>query len=172
MSLTVILVLVFLIGVVCGLRSMMGLAVVCWGARLGWLQLDHSHLAFLHTTVALVIFTLFAAGELVADKTPKIPSRTTAGPLVVRMFSGGLCGAALAFAASLPLFEGVLLGVIGAVVGTFAGYYVRRSLTSSRRLPDLPVALVEDLIAVGLGLFVVSRFVPAIRVAAAALLVR
>ena len=34
--------LAFLMGVIAGLRSMTAPAVISWGARLGWLHLDHT----------------------------------------------------------------------------------------------------------------------------------
>ena len=39
--------LAFLIGVVAGLRSMTAPAAVSWGARVGWLHLENTWLAFL-----------------------------------------------------------------------------------------------------------------------------
>ena len=91
----VILLYAFLIGCVCGLRSMTAPAVVAWGAHLGWLHLDGSLLAFLGNKISLVVFSLFAIGELIADKLPFIPGRTQAGPLGVRILFGAICGAAL-----------------------------------------------------------------------------
>jgi uncharacterized membrane protein len=146
----------FLIGCVCGLRSMTAPAVVAWGAHLGWLHLQGSLLAFFANKISLVIFSLFAIGELIADKLPFIPARTQLGPLAVRIIFGAMCGAALSIAGSgLPLF-GSILGGLGALAGTFAGYHYRRSL--SGKVPDLLLALLEDLAAVGGGFLLVSRF--------------
>ena len=156
MTFTIVFSLAFLIGCVCGLRSMTGPALVCWGAHLGWLQLDGSRLGFLHNPVSLAVFTLLAIGELIADKLPFIPSRVTPGPLVVRFLFGALCGSALGISAGVAWFGPALLGGIGGVAGAYAGYLLRRSLTAGKGLPDLPVALVEDLIAVGGG--TVNRF--------------
>ena len=158
MTLTLVLALGFLIGCVCGLRSMTGPAVVCWGAHLGWLHVDGTRMAFLHNSISLVVFTLLAIGELVADKLPIIPSRITPGPLVVRFLAGALCGVALAFAGSGAWLPGALVGGIGGVLGSYAGYYARRALTTGRGLPDMLVALLEDLVAIGGGLLIVSRF--------------
>jgi uncharacterized membrane protein len=146
----------FLIGCVCGLRSMTAPAVVAWGARLGWLHLQGSHLAFFANKISLVIFSLFAIGELIADKLPFIPGRIQPGPLGVRIVLGAMCGAALCIAGSgLPLF-GAILGGLGGVAGAFAGYHYRRSL--STKVPDLLLALLEDVVAVGGGFLLVSRF--------------
>src|ERR1700750_343344 len=100
----------FLIGVVCGLRSMTAPAVVAWGAHLGWLHLDGSLLAFLGNKISLVVFFLFAVGELIADKLPFIPPRTQAGPLGVRILFGAMCGAALCFSAAASPILGAILG--------------------------------------------------------------
>ena len=50
-SIMSIYVLAFLIGVIAGLRSMTAPAVVSWAARLGWLHLENTWLAFLGSAV-------------------------------------------------------------------------------------------------------------------------
>jgi len=158
MVFSVVLLLSFLIGIVCGLRSMTGPALVCWGAHLGWLHLTGSHVAFMGSTIALIVFSIFAVGELVADKMAKMPARTTTRPLILRVIVGALCGGAFAVAGGADFGTCCLLGGLGGFMGAFAGYWTRMALTAKGRLPDLPVALFEDLIAVGGGLFLVSRF--------------
>lgn len=158
MPLTLLLVLVLLLGAVAGLRTMTAPAVVCWGAQLGWLSLTHSPLSFLTSKISLVIFTLLALGELIGDKLPKTPSRLSAFPLIARAVFGGLAGAALVITAGAALVVGVAIGVVGALAGAVGGYYLRRLLTARAGLPDLPIALLEDLVAIGGGLFIVSRF--------------
>lgn len=145
----------FLIGCVCGLRSMTAPAVVAWGAHLGWLHLQASLLAFFNNQISLAIFSVFAIGELIADKLPFIPARTQAGPLAVRVIFGAMCGAALCISAAISPLLGALLGAVGGVTGAFAGYNYRR--TFAVMAPDLVLALLEDLVAVGGGLFLVSR---------------
>jgi uncharacterized membrane protein len=117
----VILLYAFLIGCVCGLRSMTAPAVVAWGAHLGWLHLQ-GLLAFFANKISLVIFSLFALGELIADKLPFIPARTQAGPLGVRIIFGALCGAALCISGAASPRLGAILGGLGGVAGAFAGY--------------------------------------------------
>jgi uncharacterized membrane protein len=46
----------FLIGCVCGLRSMTAPAVVAWGAHLGWLHLQGGLLAFFANKKPSVLF--------------------------------------------------------------------------------------------------------------------
>jgi uncharacterized membrane protein len=151
----VILLSAFLLGCVCGLRSMTAPAVVAWGAHLGWLHLDGSLLAFFANKISLVIFSLFALGELIADKLPFIPPRTQAGPLGVRILFGALCGAALCISAAAAPLLGAVLGGLGGVAGAFAGYHYRRRFSSM--LPGLPLALLEDLVAVGGGFLLISH---------------
>jgi uncharacterized membrane protein len=146
----------FLIGCVCGLRSMTAPAVIAWGAHLGWLHLESSLLGFFANKISLVVFSVFALGELVADKLSFIPSRTQAGPLGVRIIFGALCGAALCIASGASPMPGALLGGLGGVAGAFAGYTYRRRLTAI--VPDLVLALIEDLVAIGGGLLIVSRW--------------
>ena len=50
-------VLAFLIGLVAGLRAMTAPAAVSWAARLGWLNLQGTPLAFLGAAVTPWIFT-------------------------------------------------------------------------------------------------------------------
>src|SRR5580765_239472 len=88
-------VLAFLIGVVAGLRTMTAPAVVSWAARVGWLKLAGTPLAFMGGAVTPWIFTAAAIGELIADKLPKTGSRKAPGPFIARIVSGSLCGAAV-----------------------------------------------------------------------------
>ena len=53
--------------------------------------------------ICVAIFSLFAIGELVADKLPGIPGRNTAVSLIIRFLSGGFCGLVLAIAGHAPL---------------------------------------------------------------------
>ena len=146
------------IGIVAGLRSLTAPAVVAWGAHLTWLNLHGSPLAFIGSTTAVAIFSLLAIGELIADKLPTIPKRTAPAPLLARVVTGGLCGACLAVAGGAALVAGAVAGAIGGVAGAFGGYQARIGLVRSMRVPDVVIAIPEDLVAIGLGLFLASRF--------------
>jgi uncharacterized membrane protein len=149
--------LVFGIGFVAGLRAFTAPAAVAWAARLGWISLGGTPLAFLRTTASVGIFTTLALVEYVTDQLPKTPSRTTPGPLAARAVTGALSGAALALAAGQPLVGGIVLGAIGGVTGAFAGYQGRTRSVKALRVPDFVVAVAEDLIAIGIGLLVASH---------------
>jgi uncharacterized membrane protein len=143
------------IGIVAGLRSLTAPAVVAWGAHLNWLNFHDSALAFMGSTTAVAIFSLLAIGELIADKLPATPKRTAPAPLIARIITGGLCGACLCAAAAKALLAGALVGGIGGVIGAFLGYNIRRRL--DLHIKDVVVAVCEDVVAVGLALFLVSR---------------
>jgi uncharacterized membrane protein len=153
-----VLLFAFLIGCVCGLRSMTAPAVIAWGAHLGWLHHDGGLLAFFANKISVVIFSLFAAGELIADKLPFIPSRTEPGPLGVRILFGALCGAALCISSPVPPLAGATLGGVGGVAGAFAGFHYRRRFSRRNKTFDFVIALCEDLVAVGGGFLIVSHF--------------
>jgi len=100
---------------------------------------------------------LAAVAELVADKLPRTPSRIEAGPFGGRLGSGALAGAGLARLAGRSAGAGALAGALGAAVGSYGGYHLRRLAVARTQLPDPAVALVEDALALGLGMLAVRR---------------
>ena len=158
MNLGLTLVLAFCIGIVAGLRSLTAPAVVAWAARLGWMNLSASPLAFMGSAWAVGILTLLALIELVADQLPTTPARTTAVPLGARIVTGLLTGACVGIAWGGSLWLGALLGAVGGIAGAFGGYRARVGLVRALHVPDFAIAIPEDLIAIGFGLLIVSRF--------------
>jgi uncharacterized membrane protein len=148
---------VFLIGFVCGLRSMTGPAVVSWAAYLGWIHLADTPLAFLGYAATPYIVSLLALGELVVDKLPTTPSRKAPPGFAARIVLGAFSGYALALGIGQSGPIGAVLGLIGAIAGTLGGYEARSRLTRSANVPGIWIALLEDVIAIGVGLFVVHH---------------
>src|SRR6476620_1231301 len=132
----------FLIGLFAGLRSLTPPAAVAWAVHLGWLKLARP-LSLIGSLPAVIILSLLAIAEIIFDKLPNTPNRTAPLGLIGRIVTGGLTGACVS---------------IGGVVGCFAGYQARARLVRSLRQPDFYVALLEDLVAIGGSLFIVSRF--------------
>jgi uncharacterized membrane protein len=151
------LLLVFLIGVLNGLRSLTPPAATAWAAHLSWLRLPR-FAVWLGTTPAVVIFTVLALVELVNDKLPKTPSRTEPMGLIVRIIMGAFAGACLAPNRGQGSIIGALIGAAGAIAGTFAGHQARTKLVRALGTPDFVIAIFEDLVAVGGSLYIVSRF--------------
>lgn len=119
---------------------------------------------FKSTPVAIVaspavalLLKLMAAGEMVADKLPAIPDRIAPGPLFGRMGAGAAVGAAIFAEERKPLLAGAAIGAGAALAGAFAGYAVRRALTSKLHLPDFVVALAEDAFTITAGTWLARR---------------
>jgi uncharacterized membrane protein len=158
MSASHALLLAFLIGIVAGLRSLTAPAVVAWAAHRNWINLHNTPLSFLASTAAVVIFTLLAIVELVADQLPSTPSRTKPPGLIGRILLGGLSGAAIAVSGTQSIALGAILGGAGGIAGAFGGYQVRTRLVKALKVPDFVIASLEDAVTIAGGLFVVSRF--------------
>jgi uncharacterized membrane protein len=152
-----LLIFCLLLGCLTGLRSLTPAAVVCWAAHLGWLNLASTKLAFMDRPVALILFTLLAVAELIADKLPKTPARTAPPGLIARVVLGCLCGVALAASVHGKLLVPAIVAVVGALIGTFVGYKARRALVFRAHVPDFAVAIAEDVIAVAGSLLIVSH---------------
>jgi uncharacterized membrane protein len=148
-----IVVLAFLIGVIAGLRALTAPTVVSWAARLGWIDLSQTSLAFLQFTFTPWILTLLALGEIANDKRPTTPSRLVPPQFITRVVTGAFSGAALGLSHG-PLLLGLIAGAIGAVCGTIGGAKFRAAIAKAFG-KDLPAALIEDAIAVFGGLLIV-----------------
>jgi uncharacterized membrane protein len=145
------------IGFVAGLRAFLAPVAVAFATHVGWLNLQGTPLSFMGWTVCFALFAVLAIGELIGDKLPRTPKRTALAPLLVRMLTGGLSGACLLASARHSLGIGATLGVIGALIGAFAGYEIRKRLVTRLKAPDFVIALIEDVAAISLAVFVVSR---------------
>jgi uncharacterized membrane protein len=148
----------FGIGIVAGLRSLAAPAVVSWAAHFHRLDLRDSRLAPLGSPIAVYTISALGLGELIADRMPFVPNRTSPLPTAFRILSGAVCGAALCISANRIVWAGILLGGLGAVNGAFGGFHVRRLLVKYLKINDTAIALSEDALAIGGGLFLVSRF--------------
>ncbi len=161
MSPTVVLLLAFLIGVVCGLRSLTAPAAVAWAAHRGWINLSGAPALRFMSSARLPsgIFAVFAVVELVADQLPAAPSRTAPPGLIARIVLGGLSGASLSVAGgqSAGDWRGARRASDG-IGGAFGGYQARTGLVRALKVPDFVIATLEDALAIGAGFFIVSRF--------------
>lgn len=158
MNVGLVLALAFGIGVVAGLRTFTAPAVTAWAAHLHWLNLSGSHLAFMGSAWAVAIFSLGVAVESVLDQLPSTPARTSAPQLTGRIIMGLFTGACLGIAGGAAAWLAAVTGAIGSLVGAFGGYRARAGLVRALHAPDFAIGIPEDLFAIGLGLFLVSRF--------------
>jgi uncharacterized membrane protein len=147
----------FLIGFFAGLRSLTAPATTAWAAHLGWLRLGRP-LSLIGSIPSVVIFTVLAVVELVFDKLPNTPGRTSAPGLIARIVTGGVSGACISSSRGQGALVGGGLGAVGGIAGCFAGYHARSRIVKALEVPDIYVALLEDLIAVSGCLWIVSSF--------------
>jgi uncharacterized membrane protein len=147
----------FALGFTAGLRSMTPLALLAWTAHDRLPGVAQSAVAFMASVPAKWVLGVFALVELCTDKLPFTPSRLATGPLAARVLSGALCGVVVQASAGAPLLTGAIVGVAGAVVGSFAGYRARHALVAQAGYSDLLIAVLEDIVTIGAGLFLVSR---------------
>ncbi len=150
----------FAIGVAAGLRSQVPVAVIADAARTGRLSRGTGFVwDGLRSPVATKVGIAAMLGEMVGDKLPVTPARTGRPAVYGRIISGGLAGALVASglgARSGGLAFAALAGAAGSVVGSWGGYHARSGVTSTG-VPDLPVALVEDVTALAIGRLAVAR---------------
>jgi uncharacterized membrane protein len=149
-----VLLLALLIGVVAGLRALTAPAVVGWAAMLDWIHLDGTWASWMAHPVAVTLLSVLAVTELISDQLPKTPSRKTPMQFVARIVTGGFAGAVVG-AAFHYTWSSLGAGVVGAVLGTLCGYEFRSRLVAATGGRDLPIALLEDVIAIGGG-FVIA----------------
>lgn len=153
MTQVLVLLLALLIGVVAGLRSLTAPAAVAWAVSLSWLNLTGTWASWVGNLVTVVILSLLAVAELVNDKLPKTPPRTATPVFAVRLITGGFAGAVIGTAWGHK-WAALGAGIVGAVLGTIGGYQARRALVAKNGGHDLPIALLEDAVAV-LGAFAI-----------------
>lgn len=158
MKLEFVMALAFGMGLVAGLRTFTAPCVTAWAAHLHWLNLAGSYLAFMGSVWAVGIFTLAALFEFGFDLYPSSPARTTAPALAGRIVTGALAGACFGVAGGATVWLAAVIGALGSLAGAFGGYYARTELVRALRVPDFAIAIPEDLVAIGLGVFLASRF--------------
>jgi len=115
--------------------------------------LKKTPLACLASERSARIALLLAAGEMIADKLPFMPNRTDPPGLVTRFISGAICG--IAVAGRRKRDETIMSGIVGgtaALAASYAGYQYRKHV----KLSALTAALLEYVVAVGVGTSVVS----------------
>jgi uncharacterized membrane protein len=140
------------LGAISGLRSLSGPAFVSRAASRGDLNLDGTILAFLGSPRISKALVLMELGELVGDKLPATPSRTSPPPLLGRAASGALVGAAVFVSEGRRATTGAALGSTAAIAGAFAGERLRALAVEKTGLPDPVVALAEDATVLLVGL--------------------
>lgn len=137
------------------MRSLTPPVVTAWAVHFGLLKPVHPF-SWIGSWPSVIIFTILAIGELVADKFARTGPRTAPPGLIARIVMGALTGVTMAASTGNAFGIGALLGIAGAIAGTFVGFKLRTGIVKALQIPDLPVALMEDLIAIGGSLLIVA----------------
>lgn len=140
------------LGVVTGMRSQLAAALLAWRQTRGDLPEPVEGPAGLFRRRPAVGMLMLAAGEIVADKLPRTPSRLDTGPFLGRLGLGATAGAGIAAAYDRSRLAGGALGVAGAALGSWAGARYRAALAERSQVPDAVWAALEDATAIALGI--------------------
>jgi len=145
------------LGLVAGLRSASAGAIASHISRRAESDgAENKFVKFMHSGGFDKALKIAAVGELIADKLPFIPARTTPAGLAARVMSGGLSGAAVSKTGGKNVILCALLGSAVAVGATCAFYNFRKTAGSKTGIADPLIALVEDAIVAGVGLALVK----------------
>lgn len=152
-----VLLVAFCLGGLTGLRAFTPITVLVWMLHFHHLRILGSPLYFLHKMPAIVVLTILAILELIADKLPFTPSRLRLPGLAGRVIFGSICGIVSGQTWGASWQTSIAAGLIGALMGAVIGYEVRNGWVKMLHWHDLPVALLEDAVAIGGSILVVSR---------------
>ena len=146
---------IVLLGVVTGMRSMTAIAALAWAAWLGLVP-EYGWATWIAHLLAALIFSICALGEYVVDTLPQTPRRTDLGPALFRVVVASLVGAMVAKTIDEPLAGGIIFGAVGAIIGTWGGFFVRMTVARVFRR-DLPAALLESASAIALAVLALAK---------------
>jgi uncharacterized membrane protein len=133
------------LGAVAGARSMAAPAALSRAVERGDVgNLEQTPFAALGSRGVSRALRLFELGELLVDKLPVAPSRTSPPPLFGRMASGAFVGSALFVSGERRAVTGGVLGAFSALMGAYAAERLRLRISETLGVPDPVVALLED----------------------------
>lgn len=134
------------------------IAVLCWFAYRNALHLVGWR-SFSANTIAVVVFTLMALGEYIGDKLPNTPSRTSPIGLLGRSLFGAFVALLLAQPLLLNPVVAILIGIVGALIGTYAGWFARVKSVVALKVPDWPIAVLEDCLTITFSIVLLNAVV-------------
>jgi uncharacterized membrane protein len=134
------LLLIFLLGIVCGVRTFTGPAVF-------WIMRHGAPWAYVLSAAAVF--------EYFYDVGPKAPPRTCTSNIVARLLSGAFVGWWSAVASGVSTPSGTIVGAAGAFAGAYTSAAVRRRC--SAMMGNVTSGLVEDIAAIVAAVVIVAR---------------
>lgn len=135
-----VLLLIFLLGVVSGLRTFTAIAVL-WIMR--------------HGGVWAYVLGAAALFEYFLDLQPKAPPRTSVGGLFGRLLIAAFIGWWVTATNEMSPVAGALAGAVGALVGSYVGLALRKRAATA--VGNVASGLLEDLVAIAAAVAIVAR---------------
>lgn len=152
-------VLVLLLGMLTGLRTLTPIAVVCWFSYVKGVYAPPLELTgwrhFAANPISVGIFSLMALGEYIGDKLPNTPSRTSPIGVAGRVLFGVFVGVLIAPRVGGHHYLKGLTGGIGALLGTYGGWWVRTKLAKLVG-KDWPIANLEDWFTIAASILILN----------------
>ncbi|MEX2570088.1 MAG: DUF4126 family protein [Gemmatimonadota bacterium] len=140
------------LGAVAGMRSMAAPALLSHEMAEHPLHDVESRLEHLLSSERVAqLLSLFAGGEMLADKAPFVPDRTSSVPLLGRALMGSLTAAAFAVHRRHPVFMPAVVGAASAIASTYGAYHLRRLSHEHLNVPDRLLGLIEDAVVVAMS---------------------
>lgn len=134
-------------GALSGLRSASGPTLAAWALRDARPRRgDPLPRRLLASEHAVEVTGAMAAGEVLADKHPQMPDRTSPPALAGRAAAGAIAAAALVprRASVRVVFAHALIGAGAAIIATHLSYRARRAAVEQGGASDRLVAVAED----------------------------
>ena len=133
------------VGGIAGVRSMAAPAILSRSVvegRVG--SLEDTPFAALGSPRVSTALRVLEVGELIVDKLPIVPSRTSPPPLLGRAASGALVGAAMFASGGRRAVMGGAMGAVSAMVAAYAAERLRVQITQRLGMPNVVAGLLED----------------------------
>ncbi len=146
------------LGAVAGIRSMTPPALLSRAASRGEIEgIEGSPFGFLASPRVANLLTVLALGEISADKLPFSPDRISAPGLAGRLATGALVGAALFSADGRRGASGGAIGALSSLAASYLSYYARTGTQQRFGLPNPAGGILEDMVALSIGLLSLRR---------------
>lgn len=139
-------------GALIGMRSMLGPMLVSRAlVRRGASVPQHGIVGRLASRPVANVLTALALSEMAGDKYNRMPNRTAAPLLGMRMRSRAVVGAAVGRLHNRNIVATAAVALAAATAASFASLFLRRRFAAATRLPLPAVGLVEDIAGVTTG---------------------
>jgi uncharacterized membrane protein len=137
------------LGALSGMRSMAGLTTL--SRRFGKRRSRHRAGRLLSNRLVRRALPVLAIGELIADKLPFLPDRTTPLPLAGRALIGSVLGGLVATEERASVLLGAGIGAVTAVATAYVAVHARKFAHDRLSIPDAVVGGFEDTLVLGLA---------------------